>query len=90
MVPRPETFKKSKKRVFAIFEFFKKKYAFLLGVNWVGSGRNTFKLCQNDQLWIPHALGPILAKNSLGKHGKHRKYRKLLFFRGQRVQTPPP
>ena len=41
-----------------------------MGVKWVGSGRGTSILCQDDQLGTPEVLGPILAKKSLKKQGK--------------------
>ena len=38
-----------------------------LGAKWVGRGRGRSILCQNDQLGIPEAVGPISSKHSLQK-----------------------
>ena len=35
-----------------------------MGVKWVGSGRGTSILCQDDQRGTPEALGPILTNNA--------------------------
>ena len=42
-----------------------------MAVKWVGSGRGTSILCQDDQLGTPEVLGLILANNSWKKHVKN-------------------
>ena len=38
-----------------------------IDVKWVGSGRGTSILCQDDQLGTPEVLGPILANKIIEK-----------------------
>ena len=41
-----------------------------MGVKWVGSGRGTSILCQDDQRGTPEVLGLILTKNSWNEKAK--------------------
>ena len=62
-------------QIMKIYKILKKRKLFLkkkhqkcnIDVKWVGSGRGTSILCQDDQLGTPEVLGPILAKKSWKK-----------------------
>ena len=58
-----------------------------MGEKWVGSGRGTSILCQDDQRGTPEALGVILAKNSLTKTMEKQKTMKCSL---PLLPSPPP